>query len=117
MKKIIIPVALIALTLSIVAFKSVGAEGNVTVINTVEVKDFATFKKAFDAGESVRLKGGIKVVNIYQSVDNANIVTVVEEAASVESAKAFFSDPKAKEAMEKAGVISKPDLRILNKVQ
>ena len=117
MKKTIISAALVAATLSIVAFKNAGAEKNVTIINTVEVKDFAAFKKGFAAGEPVRQKAGIKVINMYQSVDNANMVTVVEEAASAEVAKAFFSDPKAKEAMEKAGVTSKPELKILNKVQ
>jgi hypothetical protein len=117
MKKVIIPAVLVVVTLSMLAFKNAGAEKNVTVINTVEVKDFATFKSAFDAGEPIRQKAGIKVINVYQSVDNANVVTVVEEAASAESAKAFFSDPKAKEAMAKSGVVSKVDFRILTKVQ
>lgn len=117
MKKVIISAALAAATLSIVAFKNAGAEKSVTIINTVEVKDFVTFKKGFDAGAPVRDKAGIKVVGLFQSVDNGNVVTVVEEAASAEAAKAFFSDPKAKEAMEKAGVVSKPELKILNKVQ
>ncbi|HKC69739.1 MAG TPA: hypothetical protein VKG26_15985 [Bacteroidia bacterium] len=117
MKKTIISVALVVVALSTVAFKNANTEKGVTIINTIEVKDFASFKKGFDAGEPVRQKGGIKFINMYQSVDNANMITIVEEAASAEAAKAFFTDPKAKEAMEKAGVTSKPELKILNKVQ
>ena len=116
MKKVMILAASVAVIMSTVAFKS-NETKSVTIINTVEVKDFANFKKGFDAGAPVRDKAGIKVIGLFQSVDNPNMVTVVEEAASTESAKAFFSDPKAKEAMEKSGVISKPELKILNKVQ
>jgi hypothetical protein len=116
MKKMIIVAASAVVVFSGLAFKSAGETKEVTIINTIEVKDFATFKKNFDAGAPIRDKAGIKVVAVFQSVDNANLVTVMEEAASAESAKAFFADPKAKEAMEKSGVISKPELKILNKV-
>jgi quinol monooxygenase YgiN len=117
MKKVILTAALLGAILSLtVAFKNTEGEKNVTIINAVEVKDFAKFKKGFDAGASVREKAGIKVINLYQSVENPNAVTVIEEANDVASAKAFFNDPKAKEAMQKAGVISKPEIRFLNKV-
>jgi quinol monooxygenase YgiN len=117
MKKVMITLSTIAIVIIVAAFKSANDSKSVTIINTVEVKDFAGFKKGFDNGAPIREKGGIKVVGMFQSVDNANIVTVVEEAASVEAAKAFFSDPKMKEAMEKTGVISKPEMKFLNKVQ
>ena len=117
MRKIIISAAFATAVFSVVAFKTVNTDKNVTIINTVEVKDFAIFKKVFDEGAPIRDKAGIKVIGLFQSVDNANLVTVVEEAASAESAKAFFADPKIKEVMSKVGAISKPGLKILNKVQ
>ncbi len=117
MKKVIISTAVLAVSTLSLAFINAGAGKNVTIINTIEVKDFAEFKKGFDAGAPFRDKGGIKVINMYQSVDNKNIVTIIEEAASAEAAKQFFSNPDMKAAMEKTGVISKPDMKILNKVQ
>ncbi|MFI5148760.1 MAG: hypothetical protein ACHQRM_03440 [Bacteroidia bacterium] len=117
MKKGIVAVVSLAVILTAAAFKNAGPAKGVTIINTVDVNDFATFKQAFDAGAPIREKAGIKVTALFQAVDNANRITVMEEAASAESAKAFFADPKAKEAMEKAGVNSKPDLKILNKIQ
>ena len=117
MKKVIISAAVLAITVVSFAFKYAEAGKSVTIINTIEVKDFAEFKKGFDAGEPMREKGGIKVLNIYHSVDNKNLVTIVEEAASADAAKQFFSNPDMKIAMEKTGVISKPEMKILYKVQ
>ena len=117
MKKVIISAAVLAVTTLSFAFKYAESRKNVTIINTVEVKDYAEFKKGFDAGAPIREKGGIKVINLYQSVDNKNVVTIIEEAASAEAVKQFFSNPDMKAAMEKTGVISKPDMKILTKVQ
>jgi len=117
MKKVIISAAALAVTTLSLAFKYGESGKNVTIITTIEVKDFTEFKKGFDAGAPIREKGNIKVVDMYQSVDNKNMVTVIEEAASAEAAKQFFSNPDMKAAMEKTGVISKPEVKILNKVQ
>jgi len=117
MKKVIISAAVLVVTTLSFAFKYAESGKNVTIINTVEVKDYAEFKKGFDAGAPIREKGGIKVINLYQSVDNKNMVTIIEEAASAEVVKQFFSNPEMKAAMEKTGVISKPDMKILTKVQ
>lgn len=80
---------------------------------THEVKNYNQWKLAFDSEEGVREKVGIKVKGVYVSANNANIVTVITEAPSVEVAKSFTSNPNLKAVMESAGVISAPDLKIL----
>jgi len=88
----------------------------VTMIISHEVKNYADFKKVFDEDEASRSKNGINIKGVYQETDNANKITVVSEAVSAEAAKAFSENPELKATMEKAGITSKPEIKILNKV-
>ncbi|HKJ41519.1 MAG TPA: hypothetical protein VKA27_05460 [Sunxiuqinia sp.] len=87
----------------------------VHVILTHEVKDFATWKKVYEAGEPLRAKSGIKMTGVYTSVDNPKQVTLTGECASVDVMNSFMSQPELKADMEKAGVISAPEMKVLNK--
>lgn len=81
-----------------------------------EVKNFDTWKKGFEAGEPTRAQAGVKIKGIYRSSENENMVTVISEAPSKEAAKALFANPTLKAEMEKAGVISAPEVKILASV-
>ena len=87
--------------------------GKVTVIVTHEVKDYTTWRKGYDADEPNRKAGGFKVSGVYADANNPNMVTIIGEFPSVETANAFISSPKLKEVMESAGVVGKPDVKIL----
>ena len=52
----------------------------------------------------------------YHSVDNANKITIIGEAPSVEAINGFMANPELKAAMEKGGVIGMPDVKILSKL-
>lgn len=86
----------------------------VHVILTHEVKDFAEWRKVYDRGEPLRTKHGIKMTNVYRSVDNPNQVTLVGECAGVDVVHSFMSNPELKAGMEEAGVISAPEMKVLN---
>ena len=86
------------------------------VILTHEVRDFAEWKKVYEAGEPLRAKSGIKMTGVYTSVENPNQVTLTGECASIEVMNNFMSNPELKADMEKAGVISAPELKVLKKV-
>ena len=88
-------------------------KGKVLVIVTHEVKDYAAWRKGYDADESNRKHAGFKVSGVYADVNNPNMVTVVGEFSSAEAANGFATSPKLKEAMDNAGVIGKPDVKIL----
>lgn len=92
-----------------------GTSTKVLLQVTHEVKNYDQWKEAFDSQKDIREKAGIKVKNIYVSADNANLVTVITKAPSVEVAKSFTANPNLKAVMESAGVISAPDLKILIK--
>jgi quinol monooxygenase YgiN len=87
--------------------------GKVTVIVSHEVKDYAAWRKGYDADEPNRKKAGFSVSGVYTDVKNPNMVTVIGEFASPAAAEAFMTNPKLKEVMDKAGVVSKPEVKIL----
>jgi hypothetical protein len=61
-------------------------------------------------------KAGFKSTGVFHSVDNANKITIIGEAPSVEAINGFMANPELKAAMDKGGVIGIPDVKILNKV-
>jgi quinol monooxygenase YgiN len=87
--------------------------GKVTVVISHEVKDYATWKKGYDAHEPVRKKGGFNVSGVYSDVKNPNMVTVIGQFPSAAAAEEFFTNPEMKETMSKVGVIGKPEMKIL----
>ena len=88
----------------------------VTVIISHECKNYSDWRKVFDADEVNRSKAGFKSMGVYHSVENANKITIIGEAPSVEAINGFMSNPELKATMEKGGVIGIPDVKILNKV-
>ena len=74
------------------------------------VKDYGTWKKAFDTDSTARIANGLKFLVIGREESKANNLMVVLEASDVAKAKAFAEDPRLKEVMDKNGVVSKPDI-------
>ena len=87
--------------------------GKVVVIVTHEVKDYNTWRKGYDADDVNRKNAGFTVWGVYDAMNNPNMVTVIGEFPSADAAEAFTTSPKLKEVMEKAGVIGKPDVKVL----
>jgi len=88
----------------------------VTVILQHEVKDFADWKKVFDADEPGRATAGVKLKVLYTSVKNPNDVTMIFEAPDAGVFNILMSDSERQKNIQKAGVISKPIVSILNKI-
>jgi hypothetical protein len=88
----------------------------VTVIISHECKNYSDWRKVFDADEANRLKAGFKSTGVYHSADNANKITIIGEAPSVEAINVFMSNPELKLTMEKGGVIGFPEVKILNRI-
>jgi hypothetical protein len=87
----------------------------VTLIVTHAVKDFAEWKKAFDSDGSNRDKAGLQLVGLYTAIDNANMVTIIFNAPSAEMVQGMMGNKDFQEVMHKAGVISAPEVKLLNK--
>jgi hypothetical protein len=116
MKKIVL--AFIAITSVICfAFTIKSDDKKVTILISHEVKDYDTWKKGFDSDEVNRKNAGMKVTGLYRALDKPNVVTLTVEAPSAEAANKFLTNPDLKAAMEKVGVISAPEVKLLTKVQ
>jgi len=86
----------------------------ITIAMLHEVKNYSDWKKGFDADAPMRSKMGVNIVDVYQSAHNPNKVAVFTEMASMEALKGLMSNPDLKVAMEHAGVIGMPEIKILN---
>ena len=88
----------------------------ITLMISHEVNNFEEWKKQFEANEPMRAEAGIKFTGLYQAHDNPNMVTVTSEANDVAIVTNFMAQAGMKEIMEKAGVISAPEVKIMTKV-
>jgi quinol monooxygenase YgiN len=93
--------------------KGTAKSGTVTVIITHEVKEYASWRKVYDADETNRRAAGMKVWGVYADVKNPNMITIIGTFPSAAALEGFVSSPKLKEAMDKGGVMGKPDVKVL----
>ena len=93
--------------------KEPAKSGAVTVIVTHEVKEYASWRKVYDADEANRKMAGFKVWGVYRDAKSPNWVTIIGTFPNAGAVDAFLSNPKLKEAMEKGGVVGKPDVKVL----
>jgi hypothetical protein len=77
---------------------------------THTVKDYASWKKAFDADEPNRKASGLEFIALGRNTENPNSVNIALQASDLAKAKAFATSPRLKDVMEKNGVVSKPEI-------
>jgi quinol monooxygenase YgiN len=75
-----------------------------------KVKDFGTWKAAYDMFDAERKTMGVTGHGVYQADDNPNDITVYHHFDNMEAAKAFAGSARLKEIMEGAGVVGAPDI-------
>jgi hypothetical protein len=74
------------------------------------VKDYAKWKVAFDNDSAARKASGLGFIVIGKNNANPSNLTIAFTASDVSKAKAFTTDPRLKDVMEKNGVTSKPEI-------
>ena len=88
--------------------------GMVIVHHTV--KDYATWKPAYDKHATVRKAAGLSHDHVLQAVDNPNAVTIVMDFSNFDNAKKFAESEDLKTVMKAAGVVGAPAIHLLKKV-
>ena len=81
------------------------------------VKDYSKWRPAFDADAVNRKANGMEDIVVGRGIDNPNNVLIAVKAADLEKAKSFSADPKLKETMQKAGVVSKPGFQLFHLIR
>ena len=79
-----------------------------------KVADFAKWKSAYDAHADARKAAGLKELHVLHSIDNPNEVVALFAVDDLKKAQAFAASADLREAMQKSGVIDKPDIWFLN---
>lgn len=82
-----------------------------------KVKDFAKWKPEFDQNSSMRKKNGCRGGQLFHESKDANSVIVLLEWDNIDIARRFSESDDLKQVMEKAGVIGRPEIFFLDKVE
>ena len=78
------------------------------------VKDYAEWKKVFDAGFGLRKSNGEISAQVYRDASDPFKITTINQWNSVDNAQKFAHSPELKAAMDKAGVVGVPAVYFLN---
>jgi hypothetical protein len=80
-----------------------------------KVKDFATWKKGYDAHAPKRVEAGLTEKYLLRGTQAPNEVVILFEAQDINRAQAFAESADLRETMQRVGVIDKPDIYFLNR--
>jgi hypothetical protein len=77
------------------------------------VRNFEAWKKAYDAHLAVRQEFGLSDEHVLRGADDQDEVFILRKVSNLDRAKAFVASPGVGEAIEKSGVVGKPDVYFL----
>ena len=80
-----------------------------------KVRDFKTWKPAYDAHEPVRIDAGLTEKYLLRNADDPNEIFLLFEAEDLDRAKTFAASADLRERMQESGVVDKPDIYFLNR--
>ncbi len=75
-----------------------------------QVAEFDTWLAGYAAADVVRKQGGIIGAAANQLLEEPNTALVYHQAESLDALKAFLANPGLKDAMQRAGVTSAPEV-------
>jgi hypothetical protein len=87
------------------------------VIVRHKVRDFATWKKAFDGHAGAQKAAGLTNPRVFRSADDHNETVVVFDVADIAGARKFASSPDLKSTMQAAGVVDQPTIYLLEEAR
>jgi hypothetical protein len=85
------------------------ANENVTI--HLKVKDFATWRTAYNEHEKSRVSAGITNGRVFRNADDQNDVVVLQDVADVAKARAWLGSDEMKATLQKSGVVGTPNIR------
>ena len=85
------------------------ANENVTV--HIKVKDYATWRTAYDGREKGRVSAGITNGRVFRNAEDPNDVVILQDVADVAKARTWFGSDEVKAGMQKGGVVGSPNFR------
>jgi len=81
-----------------------------------KVRDFNVWKPFFEEDEPRRTAAGIKLLHLFQDVNDPNDVHFLFESQDLGSIQKMMESEDMEETMKKAGVLSEPHFHVLKSV-
>ena len=83
----------------------------------VKVEDYDKWKPVFDEHSATRKAGGEQGGHLFRDINDNNEIVIMLRWDTMENAKKFFESEDLKKAMQKAGVVDKPNIYFLEEVE
>ena len=80
-----------------------------------KVADYAKWRVVYDEMDAVRRSLGQTGSQVFRTAADPNEIVALTEWPSVEKARQYATSPDLKDAMQRAGVVSQPDILFLEK--
>ena len=81
------------------------------------IKDYSTWRKVYDEHKTFRTKSGMLSEKVYRSTTDPTEIVLLFRWYNIMNAKMFSQSEDLKKTMEKAGVISKPEMHYLEEAE
>lgn len=81
-----------------------------------KIENFKRWKTTFNDAYEMRKQSGEKSCRVFKNPGNQNEMLLLQEWESLASARRFSRSRKLRQCMEKAGVVSKPDVIFLKEI-
>jgi heme-degrading monooxygenase HmoA len=82
-----------------------------------KVEDYKKWKPVFDAHGAARKTAGSKGGRLLRSAEDPNEITILLEWHTLQKARAFAQSDDLRNAMQRAGVVGKPDVHFLEELE
>jgi quinol monooxygenase YgiN len=79
-----------------------------------EVEDYARWKRAFDENDAMRRDYGCEDYRLFRDASDPNHVVILFEWDSLANARRFAESDDLRQAMQQAGVVTRPQAYFLN---
>ena len=77
----------------------------------LKVKDYDLWRTGYDSREKNRNSVGITNGRVFRRAEDPNDVMILQDVADVAKARTWLASDEMKSAMEKSGVVGKPNVR------
>ncbi len=81
-----------------------------------KVEDYPKWRKVFDGMESTRRSMGETSFRVFHTATSPNEIIILTDWKSADQARAYSQLPGLKQAMQEGGVITQPEILILEEV-
>lgn len=88
-----------------------------TVTVRHKVKDYSKWLPVYMSHDSMRTAYGITRYRVGRGIEDSNMVLVIDKITDEAKAKEFGNSATLKDAMQKGGVVSKPDISFYNVIR